>query len=62
MLDEHAKHAIAVVALAILMLTILYVISSGCNICDIMQNPPDWIDSWYDGPKKEFFPEKGPAE
>jgi len=62
MLDEHVKHAIAVVALAILMLTILYVISSGCNICDIMQNPPDWIDSWYTGPDKWNLPEQQTSE
>lgn len=48
MLDDHVKHAVAVVALAVLMLSVLYVISRDCNICRIMQNPPDWIDTWYD--------------
>ena len=62
MYDDHSKHAIAVVVLAFVMLTVLYAISSGCNICDIMQNPPDWIDSWYDGPAKEFFPEQETTE
>lgn len=52
MLDEHVKHSIIVVVLALVMLTVLYVISSGCTICDIMQNPPAWIDSWYDGPEQ----------
>jgi hypothetical protein len=45
------------VALLAFMLLVIYVLSSDCNVCNIMQNPPDWIDSWYDGPKKEFFPQ-----
>lgn len=60
MYDE-PKHSLAIVCIALLMLSVLYVISSDCNICTIMQNPPDWIDSWYDGPDRWNLPEKGPA-
>ena len=51
----------AVAVLVLLALTIFYVLSNDCRICSVMQNPPDWIESWYNGPPKEFF-EKGPAE
>jgi len=51
----------AVAVLCIIALTVFVVLSNDCRVCDIMQNPPAWIDSWYDGPPKEFFPEKGPA-
>ena len=50
----------AVAILCIIALTVFVVLSNDCRVCDIMQNPPDWINSWYDGPPKEFF-EKGPA-
>ena len=51
----------ATLALCAIVVTVIAVIALDCRVCDIMQNPPDWIDSWYDGPKKEFFPQKGPA-
>lgn len=60
MYDE-PKHSLAIVCIAVLLLFVLYVISSDCTICTIMQNPPDWIDSWYDGEDRWNVPEKGPA-
>ena len=61
MYNEDAKHYKAVVTLIVIMLCVIVTISWDCAICDIMQNPPDWIDSWYDGPTKEFFSEEGPT-
>jgi hypothetical protein len=61
MYNEDAKHRKAVVALIAIMLGVIITISWDCEICSIMQNPPDWIDSWYDGPDKWNLPEKGPA-
>ena len=52
----------ATLVLCAIVVTVIAVIAHDCRVCSIMQNPPDWIDSWYDGPVKEFFPEKGPAE
>ena len=51
----------AVVILCVIAITVFAVLSWDCRVCDIMRNPPDWIDTWYDGPKKEFFPEEGPT-
>jgi len=39
--------------IGVLVLVILG-ITTECRICTIMENPPDWIDSWYDGPPKDF--------
>ena len=44
----------AVVILCAIALTVFAVLSTDCRVCDIMQNPPDWINSWYDGPVKDF--------
>ena len=55
-----SKNKLAVLAIALFALVVIYTLSSDCRICDVMQNPPAWIDSWYDGPPKEFF-EKGPT-
>ena len=52
----------AVVILCAIAITVFVVLSWDCTVCDIMQNPPDWIDSWYDGPKREFFPEQETTE
>ena len=62
MYNEDAKHYAVVAGLIVIALGVIVTISWDCAICDIMQNPPAWIDSWYDGPKREFFPEKGPVE
>lgn len=51
----------AVAILCIIALTTWIVLSNDCKVCDIMQNPPDWIDSWYDGPDKWNTSEKGPT-
>ena len=55
------EHKRAVLLLIVLLVLVSAGISSQCRICTIMANPPDWIDSWYDGPAKQFLPEKGPA-
>jgi hypothetical protein len=52
---EEVNYKAVFVLCAIICLT-LYVIVSNCSVCDIMANPPEWIDSWYDGEPKEFFP------
>ena len=49
-----SKNKLAVVVIALFALTVISVLSSDCRICSVMQNPPDWIDSWYDGPVKDF--------
>lgn len=61
MYNEDSKHLKAVAALIVIMLGVIITISWDCTVCDIMRNPPDWIDTWYDGPEKEFFPEEGPT-
>ena len=50
----------AVAVLVLLALCTFYVLSNDCRICSVMQNPPDWIESWYTGPDK-WNAEKGPA-
>jgi hypothetical protein len=52
----------ATLILCAIVVTVIAVIANDCRVCDIMQNPPDWIDSWYDGPDRWNLPEKGPAE
>ena len=56
-----SKNKLAVLAIALFALFVIYTLSSDCRICTVMQNPPDWIDSWYDGPDRWNTPEKGPA-
>jgi hypothetical protein len=51
----------AVAILCIIAVTVFAVLSNDCRVCDIMQNPPNWINSWYDGPDRWNLPEKGPA-
>lgn len=53
-MEDLNKPAVAV--LCIIIVVVLSVIVTNCTVCDIMANPPEWIDSWYDGEPKEFFP------
>ena len=53
-MEDLNKTAVAV--LCIIIVLVLSVIVTNCTVCDIMANPPDWINSWYDGEPKEFFP------
>ena len=53
-MEDLNKTAVAV--LCVIIVLVLSVIVTNCTVCDIMANPPDWIDSWYDGEPKEFFP------
>ena len=53
-MEDLNKTAVAV--LCIIIVLVLSVIVTNCTVCDIMANPPDWINSWYDGTPKEFFP------
>jgi hypothetical protein len=40
-----------VVILAVVALTVFAMVVKDCSICDIMANPPEWIDSWYEPPE-----------
>jgi len=51
----------AVAILCAIALTVFLVLSNDCRVCDIMRNPPDWIDTWYTGPDRWNTPEKGPT-
>ncbi len=41
---------------------LLYILSNDCRVCDIMHNPPDYIETWYTGEAKWNTTEKGPTE
>lgn len=51
----------AVAILCAIAITVFAVLSMDCRVCDIMRNPPDWIDTWYDGPDRWNLPEEGPT-
>lgn len=55
-MEDTNKTAVGV--LCIIIVVVLSVIVTNCTVCDIMANPPEWIDSWYDynGVPQEFFP------
>ena len=46
-MEDTNRRAVAI--LCIIAVTVFAVLSTDCRVCDIMQNPPDWINSWYDG-------------
>lgn len=51
----------AVIVLCAIALVTFAVLSNDCRVCDIMANPPEWIDSWYDGEDRWNSTEMGPA-
>ena len=57
MYNEDSKHRTVVIVLIVIMLGVIVTISWD----DIMLNPPDWIDTWYDGPDRWNLPEEGPT-